>query len=152
MSEDPGGWLLPALILPSSIRQSLLRLLLSNFIHFSGLSVHCSHQMTHPRMKVKVLFAQSCPTLCNPMDGNQGPLSMGFSRQEYWSRLSFPSPGNLPNPGIKPRSPALQAHSLTSEPPGKHLECPNGGKLKDMYLPCFQEGFAIVQSLGQDLA
>ena len=86
------------------------------------------------------------------MVAHQGPLSMGFPRQEYWSRLSFPSPGNLPNPGIKPRSPALQADSLTSEPTGKHLECPNGGKLKDMYLPCFQEGFAIVQSLGQDLA
>ena len=46
--------------------------------------------------------------------------SMGFSRQEYWSGLSFPSPGHLPNPGIKPRSPALQIDSLPSEPPGKH--------------------------------
>ena len=46
MSEDPGGWLLPALILPSSIRQSLLRLLLSNFIRFSGLSVHCFLHLT----------------------------------------------------------------------------------------------------------
>ena len=44
---------------------------------------------------------------------------MGFSRQEYWSGLPFPSPGDLPNPGIKPRSPALQADTLTSEPPGK---------------------------------
>ena len=44
------------------------------------------------------------------------PLSMGFSRQEYWSGLSFPSPGDLPDPGIKPRSPALQANSLPSEP------------------------------------
>ena len=43
---------------------------------------------------------------------------MGFSRQEYWSGLPFPSPGNLPNPGIEPRSPALQAGALTSEPPG----------------------------------
>ena len=47
------------------------------------------------------------------------PLSMGFSRQEYWSGLPFPSPGDLPDPGIKPRSPALQADALTSEPPGK---------------------------------
>ena len=48
--------------------------------------------------------------------------SMGFSRQEYWSGLPFPSPGDLPNPGIKPRSPALEADALTSEPPGKdHL-------------------------------
>ena len=49
----------------------------------------------------------------------QAPPSMGFSRQEYWSGLPFPSPGDLPNPGIKPRSPALQADSLPSEPPGK---------------------------------
>ena len=49
----------------------------------------------------------------------QAPPSMGFSRQEYWSGLPFPSPGDLPNPGIEPRSPALQADALTSEPPGK---------------------------------
>ena len=49
----------------------------------------------------------------------QAPLSMGFSRQEYWSGLPFPPPGNLPNPGIKPESPALQADSLLLVPPGK---------------------------------
>ena len=49
----------------------------------------------------------------------QAPLSMEFSRQEYWSGLPFPSPGDLPNPGIEPRSPALQADTLLSEPPGK---------------------------------
>ena len=47
---------------------------------------------------------------------HQAPLSMGFSRQEYWSGLPFPSPGDLPDPGIEPRSPALQADALTSEP------------------------------------
>ena len=46
----------------------------------------------------------------------QAPLSIGFSRQEYWSGLPFPSPGDLPNPGIEPRSPALQADSLPSGP------------------------------------
>ena len=51
----------------------------------------------------------------------QAPLSMEFSRQEYWSGLPFPSTGDLPNPGIKPGSPALQADSLPSEPPGKPL-------------------------------
>ena len=50
---------------------------------------------------------------------HQAPPSMGFSRQEYWSGLPFPSPGDLPHPGIEPRSPALQADTLTSEPPGK---------------------------------
>ena len=49
----------------------------------------------------------------------QAPLSMEFSRQECWSGLPFPSPGNLPDPGIKPGSPALQADTLPSEPPGK---------------------------------
>ena len=49
----------------------------------------------------------------------QASLSMGFSRQGYWSGLPFPSPGDLPNPGIEPRSPALQADALPSEPPGK---------------------------------
>ena len=47
------------------------------------------------------------------------PLSMGFSRQEYRSGLPFPSPGDLPNPGIEPGSPTLQADALPSEPPGK---------------------------------
>ena len=50
---------------------------------------------------------------------HQAPLSLGFSRQEYWSGLPFPSPGALPNPGIQRGSPALQPDSLPSEPPGK---------------------------------
>ena len=55
----------------------------------------------------------SCTTAC------QAPLSMEFSRQEYWSEWPFPSPGDHPDPGIKPGSLALQADSLPSEPPGK---------------------------------
>ena len=47
---------------------------------------------------------------------HQAPLSVGFSKQEYWSGLPFPSPGDLPDPGIEPVSPALQADSLPSEP------------------------------------
>ena len=59
------------------------------------------------------LVAKLCPTLVTPLTiACQAPLFMGFSRQEYWSGLSFPSPGYLPNPGIKPTSPALQADSL----------------------------------------
>ena len=50
---------------------------------------------------------------------HQAPQSMEFSRQEYWSGLPFPFPGDLPNPGIEPRSPALQADALPLEPPGK---------------------------------
>ena len=68
---------------------------------------------------------QSGPTLCNPMDcsppgsSHQAPLSMRFSRQEYWSGLPFPSPSDLPYSGIEPRSLSLQADSLPSEPPTK---------------------------------
>ena len=51
----------------------------------------------------------------------QAPLSMEFYRKEYWSGLPIPSPKDFPNPGIEPRSPALQAYSLPSEPPGKPL-------------------------------
>ena len=66
--------------------------------------------------KVESEVAQSCPTLCDPMDyPYQAPQSMGFSRQELWSGLPFPSPGNLPNPGMEPRSPALWADALPSE-------------------------------------
>ena len=56
---------------------------------------------------------------------------MGFSRQEYWSGLPFPSPGDLPDPGIEPRSPALQADALTSEPPEK----PNTEPLAKIHEP-----------------
>ena len=51
----------------------------------------------------------------------QAPPSLGLSRQEYWSGLTFPSPGDLPNPGIKPGSPVLQADTLPSEPQGKSV-------------------------------
>ena len=67
-------------------------------------------------VKVKVLVAQSCLTLCDPVDSRQAPLSLGFSRQESWSGLPFPPPGDLRNPGIERRSPALQADSLPFEP------------------------------------
>ena len=67
--------------------------------------------------KMKVLITPLCPTLCEPMDCTalQASLCMEFSRQEYWSGLPLPSPGDLPNPGIEPRSPALPADSLPSE-------------------------------------
>jgi len=57
-----------------------------------------------------------CPTLATPQTAAcQAPLSMGSSRQEYWNGLPFPSPGYLPDPGIEPRSSALQADSLAKE-------------------------------------
>ena len=61
-----------------------------------------------------------CPTLCDPWTvACQAIQSMGSSRQGHWSGLPFPSPGDLPDLGIEPTSPALQADSLLTEPPGK---------------------------------
>ena len=64
----------------------------------------------------------------------QAPLSMGFSRQEYWSGLPFPSPGDLPDPGIESGFPALEADSLTSEPPGKPNLLVTKGKYIFIYI------------------
>ena len=73
-------------------------------------------------MKVKVKLLSHVRVFATPwMVAYQAPLSTGFSRQEYWSGLPFPSPGDLPNPGIEPGSPALQTDALPSEPPGKPL-------------------------------
>ena len=72
-------------------------------------------------MKVKSL--SRVPFFATPWTvAYQAPLSMRFSRQEYWSGLPFPSPGDLPDPGIELGSPALEADALTSEAPGKSLE------------------------------
>ena len=79
------------------------------------------HDITY-KVKVKSLsrvrlFATPW-TVAHQAPPPMAPPPMGFSRQEYWSGLPFPSPGDLPDPGIEPRSPALQADALTSEPPG----------------------------------
>ena len=83
-----------------------------------------------------VCVTQLCPTLCNSMDyiARQASLSMEFSRQEYWSGLPFPSPGDLSNPAMEPRSLSLQADSLPSESPGK----------SDDMLPCWKDGLAFL--------
>ena len=67
----------------------------------------------------------------------QAPLSMGFSRQEYWSGVPISSPGDLPDPGIEPRSPALQADALLSEPQGKS-SCQDGPYQKVKDNKCWQ--------------
>ena len=71
-------------------------------------------QLVHVSCSV---VSNSCVTLWSV--ARQAPLSMEFSRQEYWSGLAFTSPGDLPNPGIKPGSPVLQTDFLPSEPPVK---------------------------------
>ena len=77
------------------------------------------------------LVAKSYPTLATPWTtALQAPLSMGFSRQEYWTGLPFPSPGDLPHPGTEPGSPALQADSLLTalQGPETATEGPDGGQ------------------------
>ena len=72
-------------------------------------------------LKVKVKSLSRVRLFATPWGvAYQAPPSVGFSRQEYWSGLLFPSPGDLPNPGIEPGSPALRADALPFEPPGKY--------------------------------
>ena len=84
-------------------------IIVSSLLHlWLGVSWH----LFNCSSSVKVSVAQSCPTLWDPMDCSQAPLSMEFSRQEYWSGLPFPSPGDLSNPRVEPRFPAFQADSI----------------------------------------
>ena len=78
--------------------------------------------ITPPNVKLyyKIEVAQSCLTLCDPI-ACQVLASMGFSRQEYWSGLPFPSLKDLPNPGIEPGSLALKAYSSPADPQGKPI-------------------------------
>ena len=88
------------------------------------------------KWKVKVIFAQLCPTLGDPWTiACLTPLSMEFSRQEYWSGLPCSSPRDLHLPGIKPGSPALQADSLPSEPPWKPVSVRNRTQIPGSLAP-----------------
>ena len=71
--------------------------------------------ISRPDHNVKVKVSQLCLTLCDSKDYT----AMEFSRPEYWSGLPFPSPEDLPNPGIEPKCPSLQVDSLPAEPQGK---------------------------------
>ena len=88
---------------------------IKSFVYESAFSLECK-------------VTQPCLTLYDPMDriAHQAPLSMEFFRQEYCSGLPFPFPGDLPNPGIEPGSPASQADALPSEPTGKPYQITNG--------------------------
>ena len=90
-------------------------------------------------MKVKVLVTQLCPTLCDPIYCSLPSSSVhGILQARYWSGLPFPSSGDLPDPGIDPRSPALQADFLPSESSGKP-EC---------YEPSWQVRVRVLAILG----
>ena len=76
----------------------------------------------YTRVCMHALLLSCVQLFLTPWTGaHQAPLSTGFPRQEYWSEFPFPPPGDLPDPGIKPGSLALQADSLLSEPPGKPI-------------------------------
>ena len=116
--KDPKYWLGkwrdkgPMWLLQMKLHQALMTASLKGIwgLRMSDLISQSSISCVHAKL------LQLCPTLCNPMDCNPpGLLSMGFSRQEYWSGLPFPFPGDLPDPGIQPAfsvSPALQMDSL----------------------------------------
>ena len=87
-------------------------------------SIPCPGRFHMPLCAV-CLVAQSCLTATPWTIVHQVLCPLGFSRQEYWSGLPCPPPGDLPNPGIEPRSPELQADSLLSEPPGNPVKQPN---------------------------
>ena len=78
-------------------------------------------QLSHPYMTIGITIALTnfFSEFYTHVSSITINVIMGFSRQEYWSGLPFPSPGDLPNPGIEPGSPALQADALSSEPLGK---------------------------------
>ena len=125
-AEQVMGWLEPSCLLP--------RMELSSYglvkCSFSDVSVCRIHIFTHWSnwLKLHSIFwigesesevTQSCPTLCDPVDSSlqQAPLSMGFSSQEYWSGLPFPSPWNLPRDWTQIS--CIVDDTLLSEPPGK---------------------------------
>ena len=98
----------------------LLKVIATTFIITTTIICKC---LPHPKHCAVLCCAQSlsCVQLfATPWTvAHQAPHPWEFSRQGYWSGLPFPTPGDLPNPGIKPRSPMLQVDSLPAEPPGK---------------------------------
>ena len=81
---------------------------------------HEGNPIVYPTMVLKYQQLSPLTLFAIPRTiGHQAPLCMGFSRQEYWSRQLFSSPGDLPNPGIEPPAPALAGGFFTTEPPGK---------------------------------
>ena len=114
----------PPLPLPQSPKDCPIHLCLFCCLTDKVLVLKCQYVLCYRNRTVvfESEVTQSCLTLATPWTvAHQAPQSMEFSRQEYWSGLPFPPPGDLPDPGIEPRSPMLQADALPSEPPGKCL-------------------------------
>ena len=99
-----------------SSSQGLCSLKLLVLVNVCGFAANCIYESESVSCSLKVALLGL--TLCDPMDcSRQSPLSMGFSSQESWSGLPFPSPGHLTHLGIEPGNPVLQLDSLLSEPP-----------------------------------
>ena len=95
-----------------------------------------------------MLSCFSCVQLCATLwtVGHEAPLPMGFSRQEYWSGFPFPPPGDLPDPGIELRSPALQADYLPSEPLGKPFLLQRQESIAEL---CYKENLSSLETREQ---
>ena len=101
-----------------------LPVILCSITYLSAKGKRGKTSLKSPHSEVKVKSLSRIRLFATPWTGAyQAPPSMGFSRQEYRGGLPFSSPGDLPNPGIEPRSPTFQAVALTSEPPGKPCCC-----------------------------
>ena len=106
--------------------------------------------LTYGNIHVSILFSQIIPLSLSCVRlfvtlwtvAHQAPLSMGFSRQEYWSGLLFPSPGDLPNPGIEPGSPVLQEDSLLAEPREKSQRSARCIGWESNQVNCLEGGYA----------
>ena len=114
----------------------------THFKHTLGLTVTVKPTQQSSRACVSAKLLSCVRLFATPR--TVAPLSMGFSRQEYWSGLPCPPPGDLPKSGIKPRSPALQADSLPSEPQGKPKNTGVGGV-------CLLQGIFLTQKLNWGL-
>ena len=110
-------------------------------LHFSPVRIPClSVRLNYDKVKMKMKSLSCVWLFATPKTvAYQAPPSVVFSRQEYWSGLPFTSPGDLPNPGIKPGSSALQTGALPSEPPGKSIP---GAMTKDT---AKSRGFSLLQ-------
>ena len=106
---------------------------------------HTTRKGTPPTPCCESFVAQLCPTLCDPVDYSPSGSSVhGILQARYWRGLTFPPPGDLPKPVIKPRSPELQADSLPSEPPGKSMN-------NAVSSLAFLQGIFLTQELNQGL-
>ena len=118
-------WLLAFHLLMGKYILCLQQLLMKTKIQKLSCSIHrtveakellSSGSIYVEKTKGDVIVTQSCVKLCDPWTvAHQAPLSLGFPRWEYWSGLSVPSPGDLPDPGVEPASPSLAGGPLTAE-------------------------------------